>query len=106
MSDCNCCDISECCDKLPETLAENESMFQEREAHLALFDEIGVEFEITDKGVTWSWRHKTARAQNEAEIKRLRTALEFISHGYGQGCSADDYGEVARKALNPDNQIK
>jgi len=33
------------------------------------------------------------------EIEKLRKALELISHGYGIGYSADDYGEIARKAL-------
>ena len=42
---------------------------------------------------------KMSEVELLAYVRHLEEALEFISHGYGQGCSADDYGDVAKKAL-------
>ncbi len=47
MSDCNCCDVSECCDKLPEALSEISDLWELADAAvlatLTLSKEAGVE---------------------------------------------------------------
>jgi hypothetical protein len=51
-------------------------------------------------------RHQTICAEQQAEIERLRTALEAIAKGAPYGYKAAAYEEIARAALANQQQTK